>query len=56
MITGVVETATFKGVHYEMSVRSEEFLWTIHSTTMSQVGETVGMVITPAEIHIMKRR
>ena len=56
MITGVVESVTFKGVHYEMSIRSEEFLWTVHSTTMSQVGEQVGMVITPAEIHIMKRR
>lgn len=56
MLTGVVEAVTFKGVHYEMSIRSKGFLWTVHSTTMSQVGQEVGMVITPAEIHIMKRR
>ena len=55
MITGVVESVTFKGVHYEMLVRSEEFLWMIHSTAQSSVGETIGMVITPEEIHIMRR-
>ncbi len=55
-IQGVVESVTFKGVHYEMLIRTEEFLWTVHSTTMSPVGEEVGMCITPSEIHIMRRK
>ena len=56
MLKGRVESVTFKGVHYEMVISTDEFMWTVHSTAMSQVGETVGMVITPMDIHIMKRR
>lgn len=55
-IKGVVESVTFKGVHYEMLIKTEEFLWTIHSTTMYPVGKSVGMCITPSEIHIMRRK
>ena len=56
MLTGDVEAVTFKGVHYEMLIRSEEFLWMVHSTTMSPIGSKVGMIINPPEIHIMKSR
>lgn len=55
MVTGIVESVTFKGVHYEMLVRSSAFLWMIHSTAHSKVGEEIGMMITPEEIHIMRR-
>ncbi|WP_070000447.1 spermidine/putrescine ABC transporter ATP-binding protein [Cellulosilyticum sp. I15G10I2] len=55
MLSGCVESVTFKGVHYEMLIKGEKFLWMVHSTTMSQVGETVGLIIIPADIHIMKR-
>ncbi|MDF2614758.1 MAG: spermidine/putrescine transporter ATPase subunit [Clostridia bacterium] len=56
MLKGTVESVTFKGVHYEMLVNTGEFLWTIHSTAMSYIGQVVGLIITPADIHIMKRR
>lgn len=56
MLKGKIESVTFKGVHYEMLISTDEYLWTIHSTLMSQVGEIVGLIITPADIHIMKRR
>lgn len=56
MIRGVVKSAIFKGVHYEMVVDSGAFNWIIHSTYMSKVGSNVGLVITPEDIHIMKRR
>jgi spermidine/putrescine transport system ATP-binding protein len=56
MLKGKVESVTFKGVHYEMLITTGEYTWTVHSTAMSQVGQVVGMVITPADIHIMKRR
>ncbi len=56
MLCGVVQSVTFKGVHYEMMIASESFTWTVHSTAMAAPGETVGMVILPEDIHIMKRR
>ncbi len=56
MLSGRVESVTFKGVHYEMMIRTDAFVWTVHSTLMSKVGEITGMVIQPEDIHIMKRR
>ncbi|MEG0014341.1 MAG: ABC transporter ATP-binding protein [Cellulosilyticaceae bacterium] len=55
-LIGVVETATFKGVHYEMLINTGELKWIVHSTAMSEPGKTVGLSITPEDIHIMKRR
>ncbi len=52
--TGVVEASLFKGVHYEMTVKSGNLYWLIHSTKTAQVGETIGMYVTPENIHIMK--
>lgn len=56
MLKGKVESVSFKGVHYEMLINTGEFMWIIHSTVMSEVGQMVGMIITPMDIHIMKRR
>ena len=55
MLTGEVESVTFKGVHYEMIINSNEYKWMVHSTAMAPIGETVGMVLTPEDIHIMRR-
>ena len=46
---------TFKGVHYEMMVRSAGYEWMIHSTVMEPVGSRVGLSIMPNDIHIMKK-
>ena len=54
-ITGMVETVTFKGVHYEMLVRSQNFDWLIHSTKAAEPGALVGMTFDPFDIHIMKK-
>ena len=56
MISGVVQSVMFKGVHYEMMIQSESYTWMVHSTAMAAVGERVGLVILPEDIHIMKRR
>lgn len=56
MIVGTVENATFKGVHYEMLISTGKFTWMVHSTALATVGSTVGLVLTPEDIHIMKRR
>ena len=55
MLRGTVESVIFKGVHYEMKISSEDFLWTVHSTAMAPAGSTVGMNIFPDEIHIMRK-
>jgi len=53
--TGVVKSVTFKGVHYEMLIQTNEMLWKVHSTDKSDAGKTVGIRIEPEEIHIMHR-
>ncbi len=55
MITGVVDTVIFKGVHYEMIVMQGEKEWMVHSTDMVAEGSDVGMRFDPDEIHIMKK-
>ena len=55
MLCGTVESVTFKGVHYEMMVRSAGFLWKIHSITCREPGTKIGMKIIPEYIHIMKK-
>ncbi|AGA69164.1 spermidine/putrescine ABC transporter ATP-binding subunit [Desulfitobacterium dichloroeliminans LMG P-21439] len=55
MLTGEVQSVVFKGVHYEMMIRSSESLWMVHSTQMVEVGNKVGLQILPNDIHIMKK-
>ena len=55
MLTGVVESVIFKGVHYEMVIVSGDYKWKVQSTTMQPAGTRVGMTIVPCNIHIMHR-
>lgn len=55
VLSGTVSSVTFKGVHYEMIVRVDDFDWMIHSTIMVKVGTEIGMNILPENIHIMKK-
>ena len=55
MLTGVVESVIFKGVHYEMLIASGELKWKVQSTTMQPAGTRVGMTIVPYNIHIMHK-
>ncbi|MBQ6824390.1 MAG: ABC transporter ATP-binding protein [Clostridia bacterium] len=54
-LNGIVESVTFKGVHYEMMVRSQGFLWKIHSIICREPGTEIGMKIIPEYIHIMAK-
>ncbi len=54
-LTGEVESVLFKGVHYEMMIKTEGFTWKVHSTTMQPVGTRVGLTIVPFNIHIMRK-
>jgi len=54
-ITGVVDSVTFKGVHYEMLIEAYDFRWMVHSTKAAELGSTVGMTFDPYDIHVMKK-
>ena len=55
MLKGVVKSALFKGVHYEMIVEAADgFNWKIHSTQITEPGSEIGMNIAPFDIQIMK--
>ncbi|MBQ6538515.1 MAG: ABC transporter ATP-binding protein, partial [Eubacterium sp.] len=55
MLKGVVTSVTFKGVHYEIIVDIDRFKWMIQTTDFHKVGDKIGIVIKPDEIHIMKK-
>lgn len=54
-ISGIVESVTFKGVHYEMVVEAYDFSWLVHSTKAAELGEAVGISFDPYDIHIMHK-
>lgn len=54
-ISGVVQSVTFKGVHYEMLIEAYDHNWLVHSTKAAQVGSTVGITFDPYDIHIMNK-
>ena len=54
-LCGEVASVLFKGVHYEMMIRTEQYTFKVHSTTMQPVGTRVGLTIVPFNIHIMHK-
>ena len=54
-LVGVVENVTFKGVHYEMSVRAGKCEILVHSTKSAGLGSTVGLRVIPFNIQIMNK-
>ncbi len=55
-IRGTVESAIFKGVHYEMCVVTESGAkWLVHDTTLFDIDTKVGILVKPFDIHVMKK-
>ena len=52
---GVVESLLFKGVHYEMKVRSGENVLLVHSTHARAVGTSVKLTVAPEDIQVMHK-
>lgn len=53
---GEVTSCTFKGVHYEMLVQTEEgFEVMIQDYNAFEVGSTIGMIIKPSDIQVMHK-
>ena len=55
MFKGIVKNVTFKGVHYEMIVETQNYNWKIHSIECRSEGSSIGMNVIPEYIHIMKK-
>lgn len=55
IFNGVVESVLFKGVHYEMKVKTENFTFLVHSTVFEEVGTKVGLYVLPFNIQIMHK-
>ena len=55
-INGVVESLIFKGVHYEMIVKSDDGIeWLVQNVDPCKVGSRVGLYVDPDDIQIMRR-
>ena len=54
-ITGEVTAVTFKGVHYEIIVDVAGFKWMIQSIDCREVGDRIGLSLTPDDIHVMAK-
>ena len=56
MFTGTVKSCIFKGVHYEMFVETDKgYELMIQDYNAFEVGSTVGMLIKPSDIHVMRK-
>ena len=55
MLKGVVESVTFKGVHWEMKIDCGDDSFLVHDTAMRPAGERVGLIVRPEDIHVMSK-
>ena len=54
-LKGKVTSVIFKGIHYQILVQCGRYEIEIQSTSAPEVGDTVGLVIKPNGIHVMKK-
>ena len=52
-LTGTVTSIVFKGVHYEIVVKTKYRDYLIHTTDYFEVGLEVGLKFGPEDIHVM---
>jgi spermidine/putrescine transport system ATP-binding protein len=54
-IKGTVESVIFNGVHYEMKIDCDDFVFLVHDTSMRPEGTRVGLIVRPEDIHVMAK-
>ena len=52
-LKGTVASIVFKGVHYEIIVKTDRRDYKIHTTDYHEVGKAVGLSFTDEDIHVM---
>jgi len=55
ILTGVVDSIAFKGVHYEIDVKTKDRIYTIHTTDYAKEGTKIDLTFGPEDIHIMEQ-
>ncbi|ONI41487.1 spermidine/putrescine ABC transporter ATP-binding protein [Candidatus Epulonipiscium fishelsonii] len=55
MMEGIVENIMFRGVHYEMEVKTDYFKFIVHSTDIAPTGQPIGLRLDPEDIHVMHK-
>ena len=55
LITGIVDSIAFKGVHYEIDVKTKDRIYTIHTTDHADEGSKVDIKFGPEDIHVMEK-
>lgn len=55
LLVGVVDSVMFKGVHFEIDVKTDKRIYTIHSTDNVAEGKVVGIYFNPEDIHVMEK-
>ena len=54
-LKGKVTSVIFKGIHYQILVQCGRYEIEIQSTTAPKVNDMVGLVMSPDDIHVMKK-
>ena len=54
-LVGTVKSTIFMGVHNEIMAETEDFTWKVHSIYNAEVGDKIGLFLTPDDIHIMHK-
>ncbi|WP_434756951.1 ABC transporter ATP-binding protein [Borrelia puertoricensis] len=52
-LSGIITSAVFQGVHYEMTLEIQKSHWLVQSTKLTKVGEEVDISLGPDDIHVM---
>jgi spermidine/putrescine transport system ATP-binding protein len=54
-LKGVIDSVVFKGVHYEIDVKTDKRVYTVHTTDFHPLGAIVGITFGPDDLHIMEK-
>ncbi|MBU1093090.1 MAG: ATP-binding cassette domain-containing protein [Firmicutes bacterium] len=55
ILTGIVDSIAFKGVHYEIDVKTKDRIYTIHTTDYASEGTKIDITFGPEDLHIMEQ-
>ncbi len=54
-ISGVVDSVAFKGVHYEIDVKTNTRIYTVHTTDYQPEGKKVSVSFEKEDLHVMEK-
>src|SRR5690554_1149086 len=54
-INGVIDSVIFKGVHYEIDVKTDDRIYTIHTTDYEPEGKEVSITFFKEDVHVMEK-